>query len=260
MQTRGFFIDIQGTLINDIDKEPINGACEFISFLNESKVPYVAITNNTKEDSKLFLEDLRKKGLDIKDYIDPFFILEEVVKSKKVAAFGTAKFLEILEKMNYEIDFENPQTLIVSIKQDYNNEDYAKMIESAYKVKNLVAMHGTSTYSKEGKRYPGVGAIMSMINFAVNKEYEVVGKPSSNFYEKARELINLDFKDITVISDDMIGDLIGAQNLGMKSCLVLSGKTRTKEEVVNSLNKNETPKYIFKDMSEVLRSFKKGEI
>lgn len=258
--SKGFFIDIQGTLIDDINKEPINGACELITYLNEKNIPYVTITNNTKEQSDIFLENLREKGLDIKNYIDPFSILEETVKSKKIAAFGTDKFLSVLNGLGYELDFKNPETLIVSIKQNYTNEDYSKMIESSYKTKNLVAMHGTSTYSKEGKRYPGVGAIMSMIKFAVNKDYEVVGKPSENFYEKARGLINLDFKDITVISDDMIGDLLGAQNLEMQSCLVLSGKVKNKNEISSTLNKEEYPNYIYNNVSEVLGSLKKGEV
>jgi len=101
---------------------------------------------------------------------------------------------------------------------------------------------------------------MSMIKFAVNKDYEVVGKPSFSFYEKARELISLDFKDITVISDDMIGDLLGASKLQMKTSLVLSGKVRTKEEILSTLTKEEIPNSICKDMSEVLGLLKKGEI
>lgn len=257
---RGFFIDVQGTLIDDINKEPIDGAIKFIDFLNNENIPYVVITNNTKEKSDTFLESLRKKGLNIKDYIDPFFILKQTVKNKKVAAFGTDKFLEVLKYLDYELDFNDFESLIVSISQDYTNEDYAKMIDCAFKTDNLIAMHETSTYSKEGKRYPGVGAIMNMIKFAVNKDYKVVGKPSLEFYDKARELTSLDFKDITVISDDMIGDLLGALNLNMDACLVLSGKVRSKEEILNTLTKEEIPKNICTNMNEVLELLKKGEI
>ena len=255
---KGFFIDVQGTLIDDNEKKPIKGASEFIKYLNSKNIPYVVITNNSKNRSEDFIAELKQKGFDIKNYIDPFYILKDILKDKKIAAFGTDKFLEVLISMGYKIDFKDFDSLIVSIKQDYTNEDYAKMIECAFKTDNLIAMHGTSTYSKEGKRYPGVGAIMSMIKFAVNKDYEVVGKPSYNFYEKARSLINLDFKDITVISDDMIGDLVGAKHLGMDTNLVLSGKTRTKEEIINTLPKDKLPNKIFNDMSEILDSLKKG--
>lgn len=257
--SKAFFIDVQGTLIDD-DKNVINGACEFVDLLNKESIPYVVITNNTKKRSDIFLNDLISKGLNIENYIDPFSILKQTAKSKNVAAFGTDMFLEVLKELEYEIDYEDFDTLIVSIKEDYNNEDYAQMIECAYKAKNLIAMHETSTYSKNGKRYPGVGAIMSMIKFAVNKEYKVVGKPSFNFYNKAREIISCEFKDITVISDDMIGDLLGAQKLDMNTCLVLSGKVKNRNEVLDTLGKEEVPNNICRDMDEVIKLFREGKI
>lgn len=51
-----YFIDVQGTLISDSDKRPINGARELIAHLNEQNTPYVVITNNTKVPSRGFLE------------------------------------------------------------------------------------------------------------------------------------------------------------------------------------------------------------
>lgn len=257
---RAFFIDVQGTLICDEKKEPIPGACEFIQELNLQEIPYVVITNNTKEESSLFLQDLKLKGLDIKNYLDPFSILTKEVKVKKVAAFGTQKFLDILQTLGYSLDYKEPEALVVSIKKDYDNEDYSLMIEMALKTDILIGMHETSTYSKDGKRYPGVGSIMKMIKFAVNKDYKVVGKPSFNFYNKARELIAYDFNDIVVISDDMIGDLIGAKNLGMETTLVLSGKIKDEKEIIPTLKNSEKPNYICKDMADVLKLLKKGEI
>ncbi len=257
---KAFFIDVQGTLIDDVQKLPIKGACEFIDYLNDNDIPYVVITNNTKHDSELFLKDLRDKGLNIKNYIDPFYILKDILKVKKVAAFGQESFLELIVKMGYEINFDEAEALVVSVKKEYTNEDYANMIEVALRCDTLIGMHNTSTYNKDGKRYPGVGAIMNMVKYAVNKEYQIVGKPSLNFFEEARDIINVDFKDITIISDDMIGDLLGAQDLGMKSCLVLSGKVKKRSEIENSLHKNEMPNFICEDMSDVLKLLKEDKI
>ncbi|MBM0261176.1 hypothetical protein JNW89_35725 [Micromonospora sp. 4G55] len=43
-----FFLDVQGTLISDHDKSLIHGAKELIDFLNAKILPYLIITNNTK--------------------------------------------------------------------------------------------------------------------------------------------------------------------------------------------------------------------
>lgn len=260
MGTKGFFIDVQGTLVCDAKKEPIKGAIEFIDTLNEQNIPYMVITNNTKAKSEDFLNSLIKKGFNIKNYVDPFSLLDKVAVEKNVAAFGADEFLDVLTQLGYTFDYENPSSLIVSIKKEYTNEDYADMIECAYKTDNLIGMHETSTYSKDGKRYPGVGAIMNMIKFAVNKEYKVVGKPSFNYYNQAREVLEMPFEDITIISDDMMGDLIGAKSFGMSAGLVLSGKVKNANEVLPTLQENEKPEFICNDMNEVLELFNRGEI
>ena len=251
-----YFIDVQGTLIDDRDKLPISGAIEFIDTLNAKNTPYVVITNNTKHKSENFLKSLNDLGFDIKkeNYLDPFRLLGSALVSKRVAAYGQGEFLNVLKEMGYQIDFDNPQALVVSIKKDYDNEDYAKMIEYALRCDEIIGMHETSLYAKDGKRYPGVGAIMKMIQFATNKSYKVVGKPSRNFYEKAKELIAAqNFSDITIISDDMLGDLVGAKRLGMRTVLVLSGKIKNANEVIPTLNESEKPDMICEDMAEVLK-------
>lgn len=234
-----FFIDVQGTLIDDKERKPIDGAKEFIDFLNQNKIPYIVITNNTKYHSKDFLNYLNKIGFNIEfdHYIDPLMVLKEIIKEKRVAVYGIENFIDIVQDLGYELDFNNPEAVLISVKKDYSSEDFAQMIEFLLSGAKLYGMHATSLYVKDGKRYPGVGAILEMLKFATSKDYEVVGKPSKNFYNKALEKIrklthkNIDFKDITIISDDAKGDLAGAKALGMKTVLVLSGKIRSKDEV-----------------------------
>jgi len=116
-------------------------------------------------------------------------------------------------------------------------------------------MHATAIYAKNGKRYPGVGAILEMLKFATNKEYEIIGKPSLNFYTKALEKLKnidkkVDFEDIIIISDDVKGDLVGAKKLGMKTAFVLSGKFKKGDEILPLLKDEEKPDFVFKDIGE----------
>ncbi|MDY0364811.1 MAG: HAD-IIA family hydrolase [Arcobacteraceae bacterium] len=254
-----YFIDVQGTLISDDTKEPIDGAIEFIDYLNSSNTPYIVITNNTKNKSEEFLEFLHNKGFDIpkKNYLDPFSILKQSLKVKNIIAFGEESFIEVLESMGYIIDENSPQALLISIKRDYTNEDYAKMIEYASKGIEIIGMHETSIYAKNGKKYPGVGAIMQLISYAVNRPYEVVGKPSVKFYEKARELLDTNFTDITIISDDMVGDIKGAMRLGMRGVFVLSGKIKDKNEILPTLQEDEQPNEVYQNIGEYYWKMKK---
>jgi NagD protein len=250
-----YFIDVQGTIIDDINKMPINGAIEFIDNLNNKNIPYMIITNNTKKASQNFLEYLNSIGFNIpKDkYLDPLMILKDIVKEKNIMAFGHDEFIEVLQNdLGYIIDNKNPKSLIVAISEKYNNDDYAKMIEYLINGANLVGMHQTTIYAKNNKKYPGVGAILEMLKFATSKDYEVVGKPSIPFYQKAFEKIGAkDYNEITIISDDVKGDLVGAKELGMKTVFVLSGKYQKEEQIIPFLKENEKPDYIFENMSKI---------
>lgn len=234
-----FFIDVQGTLIDDIHKKPISGSIEFISQLNKAKIPYVVVTNNTKEKSEAFHAFLCGLGFDIpkNHYLDPFMVLKNSIKGEDVVAFGADEFVDTLEKLGFNTKSNNPKAMLIASKKDFSSDDYARMIEAAFNNVKIIGMHATSIYAKDGKRYPGVGAILEMLKYATAKSYTVIGKPSNAFYEEALRLLNLqsnehyDFKDVTMISDDAIGDLFGIKELGSKTILVLSGKCKDINEI-----------------------------
>ncbi|MDY0116330.1 MAG: HAD-IIA family hydrolase [Sulfurimonadaceae bacterium] len=254
-----YFIDVQGTLISDVDKSPLPGSKEFIARLSENQTPFMVITNNTKEASKDFYDFLQNQGFDFPyaNYLDPLMLLEDRVSKGSVAAYGAQKFLDVLEKMGYTFDYIKPKTVLIAIKEDFTNEEYAQMIEFILGGAKLVGMHETSLYAKNAKRYPGVGALLKMLSFATSCSYDVVGKPSTAFYNEALARLreqdqHANFKDITIISDDVKGDLCGAKEMGMRCQFVTSGKYKSAEEILPFIEPHLRPDGVFKDMQEIL--------
>ncbi|SMC09062.1 HAD-IIA family hydrolase [Nitratiruptor tergarcus] len=243
------FIDVQGTLIDDKDKLPIKGAVTFIDLLNKKEIPYIIITNNTKRAD--FLEYLRSLGFAIKKdaYIDPLMVLQEVLQAKKVAAYGVEGFLDVLKAKGYILEYEAPEAVVLSVKDNYTFDEFAQIDEFLLRGAALYGMHQTSIYAKGDKRYPGVGALLEMFHFATGAKYSVVGKPSRLFFQKALQRIGAkDFSEITIISDDVQGDLLGAHQLGMQTVFVLSGKFKNAEEILPKLDFK--PDFICKDIGE----------
>ena len=253
-----YFIDVHGTLISDADKSPIRGSIEFIDMLNEENIPYMIVTNNTKKDSKVFYDYLKSIGFNFSydKYLDPLMLLEARVNKNAIAAYGADEFLDTLHNMDYVLNYENPRTVLVAIKEDFTSDEYAQMIDFLLSGATLVGMHETSIYAKNSKRYPGVGAILKLLEFATSASYDVVGKPSVAFYDEAlsrlrKQDIKAQFKDIIMISDDVKGDLGGAKELGMKSFFVTSGKYKTQEEIVPFLEDRLKPDAVFLDMQDI---------
>jgi len=262
-----YFIDVQGTLISDEDKSPIRGSREFITYLNEKSIPYMIITNNTKSASYEFYVYLKSIGFDFpfERYLDPLMILESRIEKEAVAAYGAQKFLDTLQEMDFKLDYESPKTVLLAIKEDFQADEYAQMIDFLLQGAKLVGMHETSLYVKDNKRYPGVGAILKMLEFATSSPYEVVGKPSSAFYAEALKRLreqdkNASFEDVCIISDDVTGDLGGAKALGMRTVFVTSGKYRNAQEIVPFLKEELRPDLIKADMHDVLQSIKGGSV
>ena len=256
-----YFIDVQGTIISDIDKSPIKGSIEFIDMLNVKNIPYMLVTNNTKKSSKDLYTYLKEIGFDFSfdKYLDPLMLLESRVNKDSIAAYGTQKFLDNLVKMGYVLDYTNPKTVLVAIKADFTHEEYSQMIEFLLSGASLVGMHETSLYVKGNKRYPGVGAVLKLLEFATSVNYDVVGKPSDAFYNEALKLLHKQnpsakFCDIKMISDDVKGDLGRAKELGMKTIFVTSGKYKTADEIVPLLKEELRPDLIFSDMQEILET------
>jgi len=255
-----YFIDVQGTLITDTDQSAVNGAIDFIDYLNAEKIPFMIVTNNTKQLSQVLFDYLVGLGLDLdeKFYVDPLMLLDACVEHRHVAAYGEQSFLDTLIQKGYVLDFENPESVIIGSKHDYTGEDFAQIIGFLLKGVKLVGMHEITLYAKDGKRYPGTGAILEMLKAATLHEYEIIGKPSTIFYTLAKNVLgkDVDFKDITMISDDLKGDLVGAKKLGMKTVFVLCGKYKTAEEIVPFIEEDCKPDYICSDMADVLQQLK----
>lgn len=232
----GYFIDVQGTLLSDRDKSPLNGAIELIETLNKKDIPYCVITNNTKVKSIEFLENLRQMGLNIRYYLDPFMVMKQVLHVKRLAPFGPNSFANVLKSLDYELDMENPEALIIASHTDFDAKAFAKMIEYAQNGAQVIGMHGTSVYAKNGLSYPGVGAVLAMLSYATSCDSKIIGKPSQLFYETALGSLqsqdkSISFANVEIISDDAKGDLVGAKELGMDTRLVLSGKVSNSKMV-----------------------------
>ncbi len=264
MPIKGFMIDVQGTLIDDIDKKPIAGSLEVIASLRERGFPFVLVTNNTKIESAEFRSYLRGLGFDFSDdqYLDPLMVLEERVPPCPVAAYGSEPFLRVLQRRGYRLEYDSPKAVLIGIKEDFCNDEFATMIEALLGGAELIGMHETSLYSKNGRRYPGVGALLRMLSFATGRGYGVVGKPSRGFYGEAMRRLkrqdgSIEPDSVVMISDDPVGDLKGAKEMGMRTALVLSGKVASVEEAEDQLKQVE-PEWVCADIAEWFKSYERG--
>jgi len=61
MRYKGYLIDLDGTMYKG--NEPIDGAKQFIDYLNDENIPYVFITNNSTLPREAVVEKLGSFGI-----------------------------------------------------------------------------------------------------------------------------------------------------------------------------------------------------
>lgn len=67
----------------------------------------------------------------------------------------------------------------------------------------------------------------SLYQYACGIKAEVVGKPSPEFFKSALQAIGVEAHQAIMIGDDIVGDVGGAQQCGMRALQVRTGKFRS---------------------------------
>jgi 4-nitrophenyl phosphatase len=72
---------------------------------------------------------------------------------------------------------------------------------------------------------PGTGSILAALTAASDVSPVIVGKPEPLMYQVALERLNISAEQALVIGDRPETDIAGAQQIGCRTALVLSGVT-----------------------------------
>jgi HAD superfamily hydrolase (TIGR01458 family) len=70
------------------------------------------------------------------------------------------------------------------------------------------------------------GPFVKALEFATGTAATIIGKPSKTFFDRALKDMSLQPDQVAMIGDDIITDIGGAHEIGMKSVLVRTGKYR----------------------------------
>ncbi|NPA57655.1 MAG: HAD hydrolase-like protein [Aquificae bacterium] len=237
---KAFLIDLDGVLTKDENFTPIDGAVEFIEFLNKRKVPYLIATSNSRFPPEWIIQKLNENGFKINRdrIITPLVVAPQVLKeegikslyiigSKNLKSYMEEKGFQVKESpevdavlvgMDKEIDFNKMKTATTSLKV-YNSKLYALN-------KNLISK------DDDGMVFPGVGAVAQMFSTACqcNQDFKHFGKMGKEYNSLAFRMLGVeDPSQVVMISDDIFVDLKGYKSLGLKTVFTTTGKYSRKD-------------------------------
>ncbi|KAI6218864.1 HAD-superfamily subfamily IIA hydrolase [Aphelenchoides fujianensis] len=232
---KGFLLDITGVLYNSNSSnagsgpgQVIPGSVEAVKRLYaESKVRFVS-NESTSTPAKL-REKLQRLGFDIQ--------LEHLFCPAPVAAAYVNKHKlrpHLLVHKGIKDDFascdtSDPNCVVVG---DAENEfSYANM-NAAFRVllhskePLLISLGCGRFYQRVDGPVLDLGGFAKALVFASGAKHVIIGKPEESYFQHAIDDLGLQRSEVVMIGDDIVSDVGGAMQHGIRGIQVRTGKWR----------------------------------
>jgi 4-nitrophenyl phosphatase len=146
-------------------------------------------------------------------------------KGGRVFIIGEEGLAQTLAEKNFYHAEEDVLAVIVGMDRQLNWEKLSKATLLIRSGARFIGTNGDRTFPTPDGLIPGVGAILGALEIASDRKAFVVGKPAPAMYEIAMHRMHTTPKDTLVVGDRLETDILGGQQLGCMTALVLSGVT-----------------------------------
>ncbi|WP_251519299.1 MULTISPECIES: TIGR01457 family HAD-type hydrolase [Staphylococcus] len=255
---QAYLIDLDGTLYKG--DEPIDGAKQFISYLNQQRIPHLYVTNNSTKEPKDVVSKLQTMGIEAKE--------EEVITSALATAEyiteltpgasvfmlgGTGLSKALTDKGLVLKEDEHVDYVVIGLDEQVT---YDKLATATLGVRNgakFISTNQDVSIPKERGFLPGNGAITSVVSVSTGTQPIFIGKPQTIIMDMALDILNMDLSDVAMVGDLYDTDIMSGINANIDTIHVQTGVT-TKSEIEQ---KDIAPTYSFKDLNEVINELEK---
>ncbi|XP_058044579.1 phospholysine phosphohistidine inorganic pyrophosphate phosphatase isoform X3 [Ahaetulla prasina] len=228
----GVLLDISGVLYDsggDGGGVPIAGSREAVKKIKASGLKLQFCTNETQATRDKFVKKLQHLGFDIavNEVTAPAPAVCRILKERNLRPHLLVHDDLIPEFA--DIDKTNPNCVVIGDAADnfsYKNLNDAFQVLISLENPVLLSL-GRGRYYKETDGLKlDVGAYMKALEYACDIQAEVVGKPAKMFFQSALTEMGIEPHQAIMIGDDIVNDVGGAQQCGIRAVQVRTGKYR----------------------------------
>lgn len=260
------FLDSYGVIRNY--NGPIPGIRKTLEWLRSEGKTFYIITNDASRSPDLLVESLHNSGLDLIDSSQIISsgmlakeFLDHKVKTGVVAYMGTENSAHYIEHPGLEIipiqevNEKNSDQIMALVLLDDEGFEWLDGLNKAVNLlrwRNIPAIvanpDGAYPISKQ-KVGIAIGGISWMIEKITGKKFIRFGKPDSQIFMFAWELVkaripDITKKDILMVGDTLHTDILGGNKFGLDTALVLTGNTLPEDAETRIISSGIAPTYI----------------
>ncbi len=232
---RGLLSDVHGVLYTH--PRAIPGSAEGLRRLQAAGYPHVFLTNSTQHSKGSILATLHELGFDIPP--DRFMTAAEAA-GDVLAAHGYRKVGWLcVPELTEDIPGVEPvmpgdgapehvdAVLVGDIGRGFTYDVLTRAFRWVHAGAPLVALARNRYFQgPDGRLVLDSGPFVRLLEEAGDTESLVVGKPSREFFHAGLRRLGMDPDEVTMVGDDLHGDVHPAMDLGMRGFLARTGKFR----------------------------------
>jgi len=227
---KSLILDMDGVLWRS--QEPIGDLPAIFRTIAEKGRKVLMATNNATRTPAQYVERMRSFGVEIESW--------QVIHSGEATALhlkslypqGCPVFLVgeegirlALTEQGFWLAQEKAAVVVSSMDRQIT---YEKLRQATLLVRSgarFLATNADRTFPTPDGLIPGAGAILAALEAATDVKAQVIGKPGNSMYQAALQRLGTTAAETLVVGDRIETDIVGAQEMGCRTALVLSGVT-----------------------------------
>jgi 4-nitrophenyl phosphatase len=256
---KGLILDMDGVLWRG--DQPIGHLPSLFEQIQRLGWKTVLVTNNASRSVDFYLQKLRSFGVDLEPWqiissADAlvYYLAKTLPQNATLYVIGEEALVNLLASQGFIIGEGNAQAVIISLDRELTYEKLRRANRLVRAGATLIATNFDPTIPTPEGLDPGAGAILVAVEAAAGVQAVIAGKPNPQAYRMAMERLGTSPEQTLVIGDRPETDIAGAQSLGCRTALVLSGVTS--EEAARGWSP--APDLVARDLDAVLEMASEG--
>jgi 4-nitrophenyl phosphatase len=235
--------------------DPIGNLPEIFRRINQRGWQVTLATNNATLTIEQYIQKLRGFGVTLQPaqivnspQAVAYYLLHQYPGGGAVYLIGEDGLAQAITANGFQNREQDVLAVVVGMDRQVT---YQKLTRATLLIRSGAQFLGTNpdrTFPTPEGLAPGNGAILAAIEAATDVQPLVLGKPAPEMYRVAMQRMGTTPENTLVVGDRLETDIIGAQQLGCRTGLVLSGVTT----LAAAQAWKPAPDWIAKDLAELL--------
>lgn len=239
---RALLIDLDGVVY--IGETPLPGAVAFIADLQRHDIPFLFLSNNPTLTPAQYAQKLARMGLHVEPghfwtsaLATAAWLHEHAAPGSPVLVIGENGLRTALSAAGMRLvdDWRAAAWVVASLDRQVTWRALADAALAIQHGAHFVATNADVTLPSEEGALPGGGALVNLLTATTAVAPRVMGKPQRIMFDQALQHLHSRPAETVMVGDRYETDIVGAQQVGLRTVAVLTGVTQAAEFAASSL-------------------------